>query len=141
VGAGESEFVESVCVCGRDPVNKKDPTGLDDEEAGLGDLIECGPFGLIPQGACASFLQSSNKPMSGVESLPRESRADVAESKEVLLGLIRLRRSIDSDCLNFLKSGIAGGSTGTFNDYFNVLIGTDARTPLARSQELLGNAA
>jgi hypothetical protein len=58
----------------------------------------------------------------------------------VRAGLASLRSALsgDSDCLNFLESGIAGGSTAVFNAFFNQLIGTDGQTATAGASSFRG---
>jgi RHS repeat-associated protein len=67
-----------------DPLNRTDRNGLEDQSAdenGNGETpVDCGPFGLIPEGPCRSFLQASALP-PGQESPPRESgRSDEDQS-------------------------------------------------------------
>jgi hypothetical protein len=58
------------------------------------------------------------------------------KSKKVAATLTNLRRSIDQDCLAWLESGIAGGLTSVFNQFFNALIGVPGGAPAAGAANL-----
>jgi RHS repeat-associated protein len=127
-----------------DPANKTDRSGLDEDDGNEygdgGDLVDCGPFGIIPDGPCRSFLQSTLQsttkgPFGGRRS---NSRADKVHSTKVTAGLAKIRKTIDPDCLDWLKSGIAGGLTDVFNSFFNELLGKSGGSPLAGAEDLSG---
>jgi hypothetical protein len=60
------------------------------------------------------------------------------ENARVRSGLVSLRNALsgDPDCLTFLESGIAGGSTAVFNAFYNRLVGGMAGAVDFRGTEL-----
>jgi RHS repeat-associated protein len=117
-----------------DPANLNDPTGLDPWAAIAGLIAQIwsvtgyaqGPQNVACYGCALATNQYYGLAAFSTYAVPAISRAVAAvqqsrETMSVRGSLIKLRRDIDENCLNFLKSGIAGGNTETFNQYYNQL--------------------
>jgi RHS repeat-associated protein len=132
---------------GGDPVNKNDPMGLCSPEddppcysvtgtgtspGSVGSLDDSwwdtGTFGgTILDSYYTSQITSASQ---GIMQMVANANANT-QKVDATLAQLRNALSNDSNCLNFLESGIAGNSTSVFNQYFNALDGANGQAPLA----------
>ena len=130
-----------------DPVNNYDPEGLLAVKPCGGLDKNCGPqMGVNTTGGGhggAGGVGNSNAKRRRVERPESKGKHGYAgggqtPDSRVVSRLWDIRENIDSDYLNWLESGIAGGSTEVFDSYFGVLVGANATTPLAGAADFRG---
>jgi RHS repeat-associated protein len=114
-----------------DPINRRDPSGLTAYSCRWVEGAEGMEY------VCYSEpTEPGDAPVPDL-SEPASGGGPPDYSKTVQFALMNLRKSIDSNCLGWLESGIAGGDLAVFNAYYNALDGANgSNTALAGAQDL-----
>jgi RHS repeat-associated protein len=112
-----------------DPVNRTDLTGLQDE--GPDDIVDCGPYGLIPMEACRFFIRANGQPETSTESPSKqqelEERRKERVARNLYQGISAARKALaNRDCFSFLSGGASIDPLAVLNGIFGGTLGSFA---------------